>query len=68
MRLRAGICGLLLGTLGGCEMIPQILRVEVDDRVVEVKPKSAPTELPSNQIQPEPASNLLEAPDDPPTS
>ena len=52
MRLRAGLCGLLLSFLVGCGMIPQILRIEVDDRVIEVKPKPLP---PAAQEEPQTA-------------
>jgi hypothetical protein len=69
MRLRAGLCGLLLAFLAGCEMIPQILRIEVDDRVIEVKPKPSPTMPAGNEIEPEPepesAPSLPQEPDDP---
>jgi hypothetical protein len=47
MRLRAGLCGLLLAFLAGCEMIPQILRIEVGERVIEVKPKPVPPAPPA---------------------
>jgi len=67
MRLRAGLCGLLLAFLAGCEMIPQILRIEVDDRVIEVKPKPSPTMPAGNESEPEPepAPGLPQEPDDP---
>ena len=54
MRLRAGLCGLSLAFLAGCEMVPQILRIEVDDRVIEVKPKPSPAMPASNETEPEP--------------
>lgn len=75
MRLRAGLCGLLLAFLVGCGMIPQVLRIEVDDRVIEVKPKPLPPMPAGDEFEsqnepvlgPESGSNssVPQEPDDP---
>lgn len=39
MRLRTGLCGLLLAILAGCETLPETLRIEIDERIIEVKRK-----------------------------
>ena len=47
MRLRAGLCGLLIPVilgLGACVAIPKKVRVEIDDRSIEYRdtPKPGP--------------------------
>lgn len=42
MRMRAGLCAFLLAILAGCETIPQVIKIELDDRTIEVKPKPEP--------------------------
>jgi len=63
MRLRAGLCGLLLAFLAGCG-IPEILRIEVDDRVIEVKPKPLLPAQEGSEAEAEPAAPPIEAPVD----
>lgn len=42
MWLRAGLCGLSLAILAGCETLPETLTIEIDDRIIEVKRKRVP--------------------------
>jgi hypothetical protein len=58
MRLRAGLCGLLLTILVGCETIPASVKIEIDDRLIELKRKPAPAPAPV----PVPASAPAPAP------
>jgi hypothetical protein len=55
MRLRAGLCGLLLTIPVGCETIPDSVKIEIDERLIELKRKPAP-----------PADAVREAPGVPP--
>jgi hypothetical protein len=42
MRLSTGLCCLLLAILTGCETIPETVKIEVDDRLIELKRKPPP--------------------------
>lgn len=46
MRLRAGLCGLMPLLLAACETIPEIVKIEIDERVIEVKRKPLPADKP----------------------
>jgi starvation-inducible outer membrane lipoprotein len=61
MRLRAGLCGLLLMILAGCETIPESVKIEIDDRLIELKRK--PVSPPAPAPVPAPAPAPAEEPD-----
>lgn len=42
MRLRTGLCGLLPAILAGCETLPETLKIEIGERIIEVKRKPLP--------------------------
>jgi hypothetical protein len=64
MRLRTGLCGLLLAILAGCETIPETVKIEVDDRLIELKRKPPPVPA-ANSIPPAPDPNADEAGEQP---
>lgn len=63
MRLCAGLCGLLLATLTGCETLPEIVKIEIDERIIEVKRKPVPPREPVSPADPAPGAAAPVQPD-----
>ena len=66
MRRFAGI-GFMLLALGGCQSLPDIVRVEVDGSTLDFKKKEppateAPATAPGNAVDPAPSNALDPAP------
>jgi hypothetical protein len=64
MRLRARLCGLLLAILAGCETIPESVKIEIDDRLIELKRKPPPVPV-VEAMPPAPTPPTDEAGDQP---
>jgi hypothetical protein len=65
MPLRARLCGLLLAILAGCETIPENVKIEIDDRLIELKRKPPPVPVAAEAIPPVPTPATDEAGDQP---